>query len=107
MIKGYRTRRIMNKKITVLVLMLASLVIFLPSQGNAATSETTTLVKTTETNAAPAQVRVQIGQNRRRNNRRINRRIIRREVRRNNRPRVRQQVYYRNGRRYVRTVRVY
>ena len=99
----------MNKKITVLVLMLASLVIFLPSTGNAAISETTNLVKTTETNVAPAQVRVQIGP-RRRNNRRINRRInrqIRREVRRNNRPRVRRQVYYRNGRRYVRTVRVY
>lgn len=92
----------MNKKITVLVLMLASLVIFLPSTGNAATSETTNLVKTTETNAAPAQVRVQIGPRRRRVVRRVYRRpYARRAVR------VRRQVYYRNGRRYTRTVRVY
>lgn len=95
----------MNKKITVLVLMLASLVIFLPSQGNAATSETTNLVKTTETNVAPAQVRVQIGRNRRPRRRVIVRRAYRRPYVR--RQRVTRQVYYRNGRRYVRTVRVY
>ena len=96
----------MNKKITVLVLMLASLVIFLPSTGNAATSETATLVKTTETNVAPAQVRVQIGRNRRPRRRVVVRRAYRRPYARRN-VRVRRQVYYRNGRRYVRTVRVY
>jgi hypothetical protein len=99
----------MYKKITVLVLMLASLVIFLPSTGNAATGETTGFVKSaTELNASPSQVRVQIGN--RRPRRRVIRRIYRRPVvvrRAVRRPRVRQQVYYRNGRRYVRTVRVY
>lgn len=96
----------MKNKFTVLVLMLASLVIFLPSQGNAATSETTTLAKTTtENSAAPAQVRVQIGRNRRPRRRVIVRRAYRRPYVR--RQRVTRQVYYRNGRRYVRTVRVY
>lgn len=96
----------MNKKITVLVLMLASLVIFLPSEGRAATERNTALTTTlTENNAAPAQVRVQIGRNRRPRRRVIVRRAYRRPYVR--RQRVRRQVFYRNGRRYVRTVRVY
>lgn len=95
----------MKNKFTVLVLMLAALVVFLPSEGRAATGveKNNSSVSTALENS---QTRVVIRRPGRR--RVVVRRVVRRPYYRNNRrQRVVRQVYYRNGRRYVRTVRVY
>jgi hypothetical protein len=91
----------MYKKLTTLVLAVAALVIFLPSQSSAAVSNEKTA--TTSENSASNSLTPQRdwrnrrwNRNRRMNNRRMN----------NRRVRVIRQVYYRNGRRYVRIVRV-
>ena len=96
----------MRNKIIIWVLMLASAVVFLPAENYAAASEKTNSVTVNE--FAP-QIRVQIGRQRR--NRHWNRGKHkgwdnRRYNRAYNRTRLVQQVYYVNGRRYVRWVRV-
>jgi len=80
--------------------MLVSAVVFIPSEASAAERSTSTAL-----NAGAPQIRVQIGGQRRRG-RGWNRGRNRSWERRNNRTRLVRQVYYRNGRRYVRTVRV-
>src|SRR5687767_3554552 len=96
----------MNKKFTVLVLMLVSLVIFLPSPSEAAAGRDTA----NPVNSAPEyNLFAQNGRGRRRgwyNNRRWNRYRYGRTVR-NRRATLVRQTYWRNGRRYVRYVRVY
>lgn len=92
----------MYKKFTVLFLLAASCVIFLPTQGAAATTGEKPTAMVEFSGAASLAMTPQ--RRRRRgwyNNRRYNRRW-------NNyrRTRVVRQVYYRNGRRYVRIVRV-
>jgi hypothetical protein len=94
------------KKLLVLALAIASLG-FVPS-AEAKTMETTSTSITA--NAAPAQIRIRIGQPRR--NRRNYRGYRnygqwRRNQVRNRRARLVTQTYWRNGRRYTRTVRVY
>lgn len=91
----------MYKKFSVLILLAASCVFYLPAQAAAFSSaEKTASVSVGEFSAATTLV----PQRRRRrgwyNNRRWNNRN-------NRRVRVIRQVYYRNGRRYVRTIRVY
>lgn len=95
----------MKKKFTILVLILASLVIFLPSEGKAAVREKRNNA-TVSTALENAQTRVIIRRPGRRRGiiRRAYRRPYYRTVRR---PRYVRRVYYRNGRRYIRTVRVY
>ncbi len=86
----------MLKKFTTLVLAAVSLVIFLPVFGSAATSNerTTTVSENSVNNFSATQRRWRRwNRNRRWNNTR--------------RVRVIRQVYYRNGRRYVRYIRVY
>jgi hypothetical protein len=103
----------MKRKITVLVLMLASMVIFLPAESRAAVTEDKTN-SASEYNYA-AQIRVRIGNQRRRNRRwdrnddRWNRNRNYGQWRRNQNRRARYvtQTFWRNGRRYTRTVRVY
>lgn len=98
----------MNKKITFLVLIAAAWVVFLPGQSFAYSSDikTTTVSEQIPGSLAMEQRRGR-GRNRGWNNRRWNRSINRRLNRNNRRSRVVRQVYYRNGRRYVRTIRVY
>ncbi len=103
----------MKRKIYVLVLMLASAVIFLPVESLAATAAGDRPASvSSDYNYAP-QIRVQIGRGRRRGwnrNRRWNRDRWNRgrtvSVQRRGFRMVRQ-TYWRNGRRYTRTVRVY
>jgi len=96
----------MKRKISALVLMLASMVIFLPAESRAAVSEDKSN-SASEYNYA-AQIRVRIG-NQRRRNRRWDRNRNYGQWRRtqNRRARFVTQTYWRNGRRYTRTVRVY
>ena len=89
----------MKRKICVLVLMLASAVIILPFESRAAVTEDKPN-SVSEYNYGP-QIRVQIGRGRRNN------RSWRRNQMRNRRARYVTQTYWRNGRRYTRTVRVY
>jgi hypothetical protein len=94
------------KKLLTLALAVASLG-FVPA-AEAKTAETPSTSMTA--NAGAAQIRVRIGQPRR--NRRNYRRYRnygqwRRNQVRNRRTRVVTQTYWRNGRRYTRTVRVY
>jgi hypothetical protein len=90
----------MKKKVLVLALMLVSSVILLPGESFAATAESTSM---TLNNSAAPQIRVRIGGRRRGRN--WNRGRHRGWE---NRGRTRQvrQVYWRNGRRYVRYVTV-
>ena len=96
----------MKRKFTVLVLMLASMVIFLPAESRAA-------VKEDKTNSASeynygAQIRVRIGNQRRRNRRYYGYRNYGQWRRtQNRRARYITQTYWRNGRRYTRVIRVY
>lgn len=94
----------MKRKFLVWALMLASAVIILPAESRAARSGDRSST-VSEYNYAP-QIRVQIGRGRR--NRRWERRANRR-WRRDQRRSVRYvtRTYWRNGRRYTRTVRVY
>jgi hypothetical protein len=94
----------MKRKISVLVLMLASMVVFLPAESRAAVTEDKTN-SASEYNYA-TQIRVRIGNNRRRN-RRWNRNDSQWRRNQNRRVRYVTQTYWRNGRRYTRTVRVY
>ena len=94
----------MYKKFTVLFLLAASCVIFLPTQGAASTTgeKTTAIVELSGASSiamTPQRRRRRSSWNNRYNtrNRRWNS---------NRRTRVIRQVYYRNGRRYVRIVRV-
>ena len=91
----------MGKKLLVLVFLAATSIFFLPSVSRAETNRETS-VTVSEFNANP------FYQRRWRNRRRWeNRRYNRRNYRRDRRPRYVRQVYYRNGRRYVRVIRVY
>jgi hypothetical protein len=96
----------MYKKLMTLVLAVASMVIFLPSESSAATGneKTATVLEYSLNNSATPQIRIQLGNQRRNRNRRWNNNR-RRWNNNNRRTRVVRQVYYRNGRRYVRTVR--
>ncbi|HEY8561523.1 MAG TPA: hypothetical protein VIL74_14200 [Pyrinomonadaceae bacterium] len=99
----------MYKKLTTLFLAAASMVIFLPSESFASTTGNKTAPATeySASNSAAPQIRIRVGNQRR--NRRWNRSRRWNSNRRWNnsrRTRVVRQVYYRNGRRYVRTVRV-
>lgn len=89
----------MSKKILVLVLTLASLAIFLPAEGKAAVSGEKNSVNAVAEFASP-QIRVRIGQPRRRYYRRYPRRVVVRRYYGPRRTRVVRRVYYRNGRRY-------
>jgi hypothetical protein len=93
----------MYKKFTVLVLLAASSVLFLPTQSAAfsAVEKTSTVTEYSANNSAAPQIRIRIGSQRRNRNRRWNNR----RWNNNRQTRVVRQVYYRNGRRYVRTVR--
>jgi hypothetical protein len=100
----------MRKKVLVLALMLVSSVILLPGESFAAAgSESTSM---TLNNSSP-QIRVRIGGRRNRRGRNWNRgrhlgweRGRHRGWSNNQRTRLVRQVYWRNGRRYVRYVRV-
>lgn len=93
----------MYKKFTVLFLLAASCVIFLPSQGVASTTgeKPTAMV---EFSGASSSAMTPQRRRRRSWNNRYNTRN--RRWNSNRRTRVVRQVYYRNGRRYVRVVRV-
>lgn len=94
----------MRKKVLILALMLVSSVMFIPEQSFAATAEKSTSIAVN--NSAP-QIRVQIGNRRNRRGRGWNRGRHRGwENRNRNRTRLVRQVYWRNGQRYVRYVRV-
>ncbi|MDQ3797876.1 MAG: hypothetical protein M3384_00350 [Acidobacteriota bacterium] len=102
----------MKRKLGILVLMLASAVIILPAESRAAIAGDRPTSASSEYNSEP-QIRVQIGRGRRRGwnrNRRWNRDRWNRgrtvSVQRRGFRMVRQ-TYWRNGRRYTRTVRVY
>ena len=98
----------MNKKIIVLVLMLAASVVFLPSEGQAAIKgENNVAFSGVAEYAAGKQIRVRIGQSRRRYRRVYPSRVYTRRIYGARSPRYVTQYYYRNGRRYARTVRVY
>lgn len=93
----------MLKKITGLVLLAATWVIFLPSQSAAFSSSerTASVIEYSESNSMTTQRR---RRGRGSDDRRWNRN---RRMNNNRRVRVIRQVYYRNGRRYVRYVRIY
>jgi hypothetical protein len=95
--------KIMRNKIIVMTLMFASAFIILPSSSYAAVPENTTSVTVNE--FAP-QIRVQVGRGRRGRNKHMNRGRHRGWENQRNRTRVVRQVYYRNGRKYVRYIRV-
>jgi hypothetical protein len=102
----------MRNKIIIAALMLASAFVILPAANFAATNENTSSV--ISSNYSP-QIRVQIGNSRRhRRYRNVNPYWERNHDngrhlgwRNNNNGRMVQQVYYINGRRYVRWVRTY
>jgi hypothetical protein len=91
----------MVKKILVLMFLAVSCVVFLPSESKAETLKETTIAAVSGANTST--VALYQRRWRRWNNRRYNRNMNRR----NRRLRVIRQVYYRNGRRYVRMIRVY
>jgi hypothetical protein len=93
----------MRDKLLIGMLMLMSAFVILPANSFAASHENTTTVK--ENNSAP-QIRVRIGPQRRNRRNRWYRHDNGRRAGWNNRSRLVQQVYYVNGRRYVRWVRV-
>lgn len=103
----------MYKKFTVLFLLAAAGVIFLPSQSAAFSpvEKPSALVEYSAANSmTPQRQRRRNRQWNNRNNnrnRRWNNTRNRRWNNNNRRPRVIRQVYYRNGRRYVRYIRVY
>jgi hypothetical protein len=93
----------MRNKIIIGMLMLASAFVFLPAENYAAASEKNTSVTVYEYSP---QVRVQIGRRNRRGRHWDRGRHRGWDRSNNNRTRLVRQVYYVNGRRYYRWVRV-
>lgn len=94
----------MRKKILTIALVMVSGMIFLPEGTFAATP--TEMPTSYTTNNYEPQIRVRIGSRNRRGRWNRGRWNRNRGWERRNRTRLVRQVYYRNGRRYVRTVRV-
>ena len=102
-IRKYRIREFfMKKKLLIMALIAVTSAVLLPLEGYAATPEKPTSI--TLLSESP-QIRVRIGGQRRRG-RGWNRGRSNRGWERGNRSRTVRQVYWRNGRKYVRYVRV-